>query len=133
MARDQHEKRLGARVRVRAINFTRRKFFKKKLDARHMDTLDVFALIVLLVLAATIIGGALFLGYLPGRVAKDRSHPQADAIAVCGWIGLLTGGLLLPVAFVWAYLNVPVDPNSPVASSEQADSDKQAEQVESDS
>ncbi|KAA5542691.1 DUF3302 domain-containing protein [Roseiconus nitratireducens] len=74
-----------------------------------MDALDIFALIVLLVLAATIAGGALLLGYLPGRIARKRSHPQADAVAACGWIGLLTGGLLLPVAYVWAFLEVPAD------------------------
>lgn len=65
--------------------------------------LDYFALFILLVLAATAVGGLLFLAYLPGRIARDRKHPQADAVGVCGWAGLLTGGVLLPVAYVWAY------------------------------
>lgn len=69
--------------------------------------LEYFALLVLIVLAATAVGGAVLLGYLPGRIARQRSHPQADAVSVCGWIGLLTGGLLLPVAYVWAYLDKP--------------------------
>jgi hypothetical protein len=65
--------------------------------------LDWFALIILLVLAATVTMGALMLGYMPGRIAKQRAHPQAEAVNVCGWIGLLSGGLLLPVAYVWAF------------------------------
>jgi len=40
---------------------------------------------------------------LPGRIARDRQHPQADAISVCGWWGVITMGLLLPLAYIWAY------------------------------
>lgn len=69
--------------------------------------LDYFALLILIVLAATAIGVVLLLGYMPGRIARDRDHPQADAVSVCGWIGLLSGGLLLPVAYVWAYWRTP--------------------------
>lgn len=65
--------------------------------------LDYFALFILLVLASTIVGGALLLGYLPGRIARERNHPQAEAVGVCGWVGLLTAGVLLPIAYVWAY------------------------------
>ena len=68
-----------------------------------MDMLDYFALLILLVLFLTAAGGVLLLGYLPGKIARRRSHPQADAVNVCGWMGLLTLGILLPVAFVWAY------------------------------
>jgi hypothetical protein len=46
------------------------------------------------------------LGGLPGRVAAARGHPQAAAISVCGWLGLLTF-VLWPIALVWAYA-VPV-------------------------
>lgn len=68
-----------------------------------MTALDVFALIVLCVLAASIIGGALALAAWPGRIARERGHPSADAVAVCGWWGLATMGILLPLAWVWAY------------------------------
>ena len=65
--------------------------------------LDLFALLILLVLlvAAAVAWGAL--GMLPGRIARGRNHPQAEAINVCGWWGALTLGLLAPIAFVWAY------------------------------
>jgi hypothetical protein len=65
--------------------------------------LDIFALIVLLVLLATAIAAWAVLGMLPGRIARSRNHPQADAITVCGWWGVITLGLLCPLAFIWAY------------------------------
>lgn len=67
--------------------------------------LDVFALLVLLVLVGSIVFAAVVVAILPGRIAKSRNHPQADAIAVCGWWGLITLGILLPVAYIWAYTN----------------------------
>ena len=70
-----------------------------------MTALDFFALLVLLVLVAA--GAAIWvlLAMLPGRIARQRHHPQADAINVCGWWGAITLGLLLPVACIWAYTN----------------------------
>jgi hypothetical protein len=74
--------------------------------------LDIFALLILLVLLAAAIAAWVILGMLPGRIAHDRNHPQADAITVCGWFGVLTMGLLCPLAFIWAYtrpLGVRID------------------------
>ena len=68
-----------------------------------MDALDIFALVVLLVLVLAGIAAWVALALLPGRIARARNHPQADAITVCGWWGALTLGLLMPVAFIWAY------------------------------
>ena len=68
-----------------------------------MTGLDIFALIVLLVLLATAVAVWLILGMYPGKIARERNHPQAEAIAVCGWWGVITVGLLLPVAWIWAY------------------------------
>ncbi len=65
--------------------------------------LDIFALLILLVLLAAIVAVWVILGMLPGRIARQRNHPQAEAIAVCGWWGVLTMGLLCPLAFIWAY------------------------------
>lgn len=67
------------------------------------DGLQIFALIILLTIALTIIGIWIFLGMLPGKIAKKRNHPQAEAINVCGWWGAITMGLLMPLAFIWAY------------------------------
>ena len=67
--------------------------------------LDYFALAVLFILATAGVVICVLLGIMPGRIARDRNHPQADAISVCGWWGVLTMGLLLPVAYIWAYSN----------------------------
>lgn len=72
-----------------------------------MTALDLFALIVLFVLLLSVVGIWVTLGMLPGRIARQRNHPQAQAIAVCGWWGVITLGILLPVAFIWAYTNPP--------------------------
>lgn len=44
-----------------------------------------------------------WLGKLPGETAHSRGHPQASAITVCGWLGLLFLPLW-PIALVWAYM-----------------------------
>ena len=67
--------------------------------------MDIFALIVLLVLVVCLLAGWAMIGYYPGKIARDRNHPQAEAISVCGWLGALTLGILAPLAFVWAFTN----------------------------
>ncbi len=73
--------------------------------------LDIFALIVMGVLLAVVIWLVVLLGAMPGKIAKDRGHPQADAIKVLGWIGVITLGLAWPFALVWAYIR-SVEPNT---------------------
>jgi type VI protein secretion system component VasK len=68
-----------------------------------MTGIDIFALIILLVLLLTAVAVWVVLGMYPGKIARQRNHPQAEAIAVCGWWGVITLGLLLPVAWIWAY------------------------------
>ena len=65
--------------------------------------LDIFALIVMGILIAVIIVAVVKLGPLPGNIAKKRGHPQADAINVLAWIGVITMGVAWLVALVWAY------------------------------
>ena len=72
-----------------------------------MTALDIFALIVLLVLVAAVVGIWVILGMTPGKIARKRNHPQAEAINVCGWWGVITMGILLPLAFIWAYTKPP--------------------------
>ena len=69
----------------------------------HWMTLG--ALCVMPVLATFVIYK---LGSLPGSIARSRGHPQADAINICGWMGIVTI-VLWPIAMVWAYL-VPGKP-----------------------
>ena len=65
--------------------------------------LDIFALVVIGVLIAAVIWLVVLLGPLPGNVARRRGHPQADAIRVLGWIGIVTLGPAWLAALVWAY------------------------------
>ena len=74
-----------------------------------MTGIDIFALIILLVLLFTAVAVWLILGMYPGKIARERNHPQAEAIAVCGWWGVITFGLLLPVAWIWAYTKISTE------------------------
>lgn len=65
--------------------------------------LEIFALVVMLVVAAVGIWLVVVLGSLPGKIAREREHPQADAINALAWVGLVTLGLAWFVAIVWAY------------------------------
>jgi len=65
--------------------------------------LDIFALVVILVIIAALIWIVVTLGSLPGKIARDRNHYQADAINILGWIGILTLGISWFIAIVWAY------------------------------
>ena len=68
-----------------------------------MSGLDIFALIVLLVLLLAAVAIWVVLAMLPGKIARKRNHPQADAINVGGWLGALLLGVLWPLVLVWAY------------------------------
>ena len=59
-----------------------------------------FVILVVLVM----IGAYRFieLGGMPGKTARERGHPQADAIGVLGWLGLLFGGVGWVIAMVWS-------------------------------
>ena len=41
---------------------------------------------------------------LPERIAHKRHHPQRDAIQVLCLLSLVFGGLLWPIAWLWAYV-----------------------------
>ena len=64
--------------------------------------LDVFALVVLLILVATAIWLFVIIGRIPGRIAHEAGHPQAEAINLLGWFGLLLGGPGWVIALVWS-------------------------------
>jgi hypothetical protein len=68
-----------------------------------MDALDIFALVVIAILLAVVIWLVVLLGSWPGNIARQRNHPQADAITALGWIGIITLGASWLIAIVWAY------------------------------
>jgi hypothetical protein len=72
-----------------------------------MSGLDLFAWIVLIVLAASTIAVICIMGALPGQIARSRGHPWAHAVTVAGWVTLFFGFVLWPVALIWAYVDIP--------------------------
>lgn len=72
-----------------------------------MTFLDAFAAFILLVLAVTAIGVLVAMGMAPGYIAKTRHHPWAQGVQVAGWVALIFGFVLWPLALVWAYVDVP--------------------------
>jgi Protein of unknown function (DUF3302) len=66
--------------------------------------LDAFAFVVFAVLIAVAVIAIVSLGQLPGRLARKWGHPQASAVNVAGWIGVATGGLVWPLALIWAFI-----------------------------
>lgn len=66
--------------------------------------LDAFAFIVFGVILFVGVFLVVSLGRLPGRLARSRGHPQAAAVNVAGWIGVATGGLIWPLALIWAFM-----------------------------
>lgn len=69
--------------------------------------LDAVTFVVFAVLIAVAVILVVSLGQLPGQLARKRGHPQAAAINVASWLGLATGGLLWPLALIWAFLVPP--------------------------
>lgn len=75
-----------------------------------MSFLDIFAWVVLVVLAASAVAVLVFLAMLPGMIAKKRAHPWAQAVTVAGWLTLIFGFVFWPVAVIWAYVDIPSPP-----------------------
>ena len=64
---------------------------------------NVLAIIVIILVP--IIGIVVFwlVHILPEKIAHKRHHPQRDAIQVLCLLSLVFGGLLWPIAWLWAY------------------------------
>ena len=61
------------------------------------------AIFVLLFVPALLIYVFWMVHILPEKIAERRGHPQADAIKTLCLLSLLFGGLLWPLAWLWAY------------------------------
>ena len=72
--------------------------------------LDAFAFLVFAILIAVAVIVIVKLGQLPGQLARKWGHPQASAINAAGWIGIATGGLIWPLAFIWAFMTPTARP-----------------------
>ena len=64
---------------------------------------DVLAIIVMVIVPLAGIAAFLFVHVLPEKIAEKRHHPQAAAIKTLCFLSLVFGGLLWPIAWLWAY------------------------------
>ena len=64
---------------------------------------DVMAVLVLIVVPVVVIVLFWMVHVLPEKIAHKRHHPQRDAITTLCLLSLVFGGLLWPLAWLWAY------------------------------
>jgi len=74
------------------------------LSGDALDTAaDVMAWVVMIVVPIGVIVLFWLIHVLPEQIAHKRHHPQRDAIKVLCLLSLFFGGLLWPIAWLWAY------------------------------
>ncbi len=64
---------------------------------------EVLSWVVLVVAPVVAIGGFLFVHVLPEKFAEKKHHPQLAAIKTLCFLSLVFGGLLWPLAWLWAF------------------------------
>lgn len=73
----------------------------------HGETLDkvadVLTWVVLVVAPIVAIGVFLLIHILPEKIAERKQHPQTKAIQCLCLLSLVFGGILWPLAWLWAY------------------------------
>jgi hypothetical protein len=73
----------------------------------HGETLDtvsnVIAWFAFIIVPPVLIAVFLLVHILPEKVAEKRHHPQLGAIKCLCFLSLAFGGLLWPIAWLWAY------------------------------
>jgi hypothetical protein len=75
-------------------------FLSPEMEDTVADWLTVFVLILV-----PVVGISLFwlVHILPEQIAHKRHHPQFEAIRTLCLLSLVFGGLLWPIAWIWAY------------------------------
>ncbi|HLX24171.1 MAG TPA: DUF3302 domain-containing protein [Usitatibacter sp.] len=74
------------------------------LSGDALDTMaDIIAIIVLIVVPVVVIVVFWIVHVLPEVIAEKRHHPQTAAIQTLCILSLFFGGLLWPLAWLWAY------------------------------
>ena len=68
--------------------------------------MKLFCLCLLVFCVFVIVIGIITIHELPGKIARKRSHPQAEAIHICSLLGLVIFPFWM-AALLWAYI-VPV-------------------------
>jgi hypothetical protein len=64
--------------------------------------LDYLALALLLLSVSAVFYLFIFIHDLPHKIAKERDHPNVEAIHVAEWLAQFTLEALWPLVFMWA-------------------------------
>ena len=64
---------------------------------------DVLALVVIVIVPIVAVVVFWMVHVLPEKIAHKRHHPQREAITTLCLLSLVFGGLLWPLAWLWAY------------------------------
>jgi hypothetical protein len=74
------------------------------LSGEVVDTVaDYLSVFILIFVPCLLIYVFWMIHILPEKIAERRGHPQADAIKTLCLLSLVFGGLLWPIAWLWAY------------------------------
>jgi hypothetical protein len=74
------------------------------LSGEALDTMaDILAIVVLILVPVLVIVLFWIVHVLPEKIAHKRHHPQRDAITTLCLLSLVFGGMLWPLAWIWAY------------------------------
>jgi len=63
----------------------------------------IIALFVIFVVPAVLVALFWMVHILPEKIAHNRHHPQFEAIRTLCLLSLVFGGMLWPIAWIWAY------------------------------
>lgn len=76
------------------------------LNGEALDKMaDVIALVVLFIVPGSVLVLFWMVHVLPEKIAEKRHHPQQAAIKALCLLSLVFGGMLWPLAWLWAYMN----------------------------
>lgn len=74
------------------------------LSGEALDTAaDVISWVALIIVPVAAITVFWLVHILPEKIAEKKNHPQAKAIQVMCLLSLVFGGMLWPIAWLWAY------------------------------
>jgi hypothetical protein len=69
----------------------------------ELDIWDYLTFLTLFLAGAAVVSVWVWLAGLPGRIAIRRKHPEAEAVNLLGWAGLLPTIIPWVQAFIWAF------------------------------
>jgi hypothetical protein len=69
----------------------------------ELDVWDYLTFLTLFLVVVSAVAVWVWLAGLPGRIAIARKHPEAEAVKLLGWAGLLPTIYPWVQAFIWAY------------------------------